>query len=243
MHLTAGQIIDTWERANAVTQADRTHLLLSLVLTDMPGDQIDDLSIGDRNHVLLSLRNALFGPILNAFVECPACSEALEMPISLQDLRFDELTPLPASHRISSQSLSATVRLPNGHDLAELADVDTVAEGRSLLFSRCVSDLCLQGRPVEISELDETSLEILESLIEALDPRMELLFDLCCPACNYRWQSLLDAATYLWREFDTHARELLENIHLLATAYGWSESDILAMSDTRRRYYVERLLQ
>jgi len=45
---------------------------------------------------------------------------------------------------------------------------------------------------------------------------MELLFDLNCPACANQWQAPLEVDVYLWHEFDTHARELLENIHLLA---------------------------
>jgi hypothetical protein len=32
----------------------------------------------------------------------------------------------------------------------------------------------------------------------------------------------------------------LNDVHLLATSYGWRESDILAMSAVRRQFYIER---
>ena len=38
---------------------------------------------------------------------------------------------------------------------------------------------------------------------------------------------------------DAWARATLLDVHLLATAYGWSEPEVLALSALRRRYYLE----
>jgi len=34
-------------------------------------------------------------------------------------------------------------------------------------------------------------------------------------------------------------RRLLVEVHALASAYGWSEQEILSLSDARRRLYLE----
>ena len=43
---------------------------------------------------------------------------------------------------------------------------------------------------------------------------------------------------YLWDEIDARARRLLDEVHALARTYCWSEEQILALSETRRRAYL-----
>jgi hypothetical protein len=37
------------------------------------------------------------------------------------------------------------------------------------------------------------------------------------------------------------AKAYLNEVHMLAWAYGWREADILAMSSARRQFYLERV--
>ena len=69
--------------------------------------------------------------------------------------------------------------------------------------------------------------------------RADLVIDVACPECGEATRAELDIASYLWTELDAWARDVLLDVHLLATAYGWSEPEILALSPTRRRYYLE----
>ena len=39
----------------------------------------------------------------------------------------------------------------------------------------------------------------------------------------------------------SRAVQLLDEVHQLATAYGWTEAEILALSDTRRAAYLDRV--
>ena len=48
-----------------------------------------------------------------------------------------------------------------------------------------------------------------------------------------------DIATVLWTELAGLARSLIEEVDALASAYGWSEREILALSGRRRRAYLE----
>jgi hypothetical protein len=48
-----------------------------------------------------------------------------------------------------------------------------------------------------------------------------------------------DAGSLLWEEIDARARALLAEVHQLAAAYGWSEGQILALSDRRRAVYLD----
>jgi hypothetical protein len=52
---------------------------------------------------------------------------------------------------------------------------------------------------------------------------------------------VLDPVDLVWREFAALARRLEDEVHVLASAYGWTESEILALPDSRRRRYVDRI--
>jgi hypothetical protein len=43
---------------------------------------------------------------------------------------------------------------------------------------------------------------------------------------------------FFWNEIHVRGRRLLQEIDLLARTYGWTEGEILGMTDHRRRLYV-----
>ena len=60
-----------------------------------------------------------------------------------------------------------------------------------------------------------------------------------CTACGETWSDVLDAAAYLWAEIEAAAHRLLGEVAEIAKALGWSEQEILAMSTSRRRAYLQ----
>jgi hypothetical protein len=62
-----------------------------------------------------------------------------------------------------------------------------------------------------------------------------------CAACRNRSLMDMDVAKFLLREIAGAARRLMTEIHELATAYGWSERSIAAMSGARRAAYLEMI--
>ena len=97
-------------------------------------------------------------------------------------------------------------------------------DGSNVLSSKSWSD----------KELDEIG----EQMALA-DPLAETRLTLHCPRCENDWEEALDIGAFLWAEIEAHARRLLLDIHSLASAYGWSETEILSLSEVRRAYYVE----
>ena len=62
---------------------------------------------------------------------------------------------------------------------------------------------------------------------------------LACPECGHRWTETFDIVSFLWAELDSCAHRLVGDVHSLASAYGWRESDVLALSPSRRQAYLE----
>jgi hypothetical protein len=132
--------------------------------------------------------------------------------------------PAPAAPlRIDAGERRLEMRLPTAGDLLA---VRSAAE----LLLRCAAS------PVEP---DHDLLQVASERVAEADPLSETLLDLICAACGHPWQAALDIVSYLGREIAYEARRLLGDVHRLASAYGWREADILAMSPARRRAYLE----
>ncbi|MGW5444336.1 T4 family baseplate hub assembly chaperone [Streptomyces asiaticus] len=118
------------------------------------------------------------------------------------------------------------------------------ARARRALIARCIVSVHRSGRPVPAdrlpaAELPEPVQRRLAEAAERADPAADVTLSVACPECGEVTRAELDIASYLWAELDHWARDLLLDVHLLATAYGWSEPQILALSPLRRRYYLE----
>ena len=81
-------------------------------------------------------------------------------------------------------------------------------------------------------------LTALEYRAEELDPQAEIKMNLTCPQCSHKWDVLFDISSFLWAEINQWAEQMLRTVHKLASAYGWSESDILNLSPVRRQLYL-----
>lgn len=159
--------------------------------------------------------------------------------------------------RIAVDGWEVTFRPPTVSDLAAAAragrrvagdatvgDAATAAaEARFALLARCVVTVRQDGAPLDVATavraLPERVQRALSEAAEAADPGADVTFGVTCPACGEVTGAELDIAAYLWTELDAWARDLLLDVHLLASAYGWTEPEILALSPLRRRYYLE----
>jgi hypothetical protein len=111
---------------------------------------------------------------------------------------------------------------------------------RAQLLRRCVIDIRdLDGESCDPADLSRESIEALALEMERRDPMSLVRLDVDCSYCGHAWQSLFDIATHLWSDVNEWAKETLHDVHRLASAYGWSERDILNMSAGRRARYLE----
>lgn len=212
--------------------------LLALAWPQKSVDEWARVSIGERDRQLLHLREELFGSKLEAIAICPKCSTRLELAFTTVDLQTQvaEPTGSTASLRLESGGYEIDYRLPTSADLLEVAE--SPSQAKELLLERCV-EARSDGAAVPASALPDPLVRLLGEKMAQADPHAEVQIVLDCPACLHRWSTVFDILSYLWGEIEDWARRLLRDIHSLASAYGWSERDIMAMSATRRRLYLE----
>jgi hypothetical protein len=196
------------------------------------------LSIGQRDGKLLELRQALWGPQMEAVVACPGCRDRLELPLDTREMLASSAAP-PGVVSLSIAEFNMTFRPPSSLDVIAAARQGDSDAFRLAVLERCLLSAEQAGAPVAAAQLPaEVVAGIAESMSQA-DPLANIQLDLTCPGCAHRWQTVFDIVSFLWTEIEVWAWRILSDVHTLARAYGWSERDILRLSPTRRQFYLE----
>jgi hypothetical protein len=242
--LSATELLDIWEQGRTGRPAQQALMLLAAAWPDMPADVLAGFSIGRRDACLLTLREWTFGPQLACLTTCPQCGERLELSFDVKDIRAP--SPLTVDDAIEGKILSLNVagyevrfRLPSSLDLITVSGSADVAASRHLLLERCLLAARYNGEEMAADQLPTEAIEAVVVRMAQADPQADVRLALSCPSCSHRWQAAFDIASFFWSEINAWAYRTLREVHTLASAYGWREADILALSPWRRQAYLE----
>jgi hypothetical protein len=195
-------------------------------------DSLADWPIGRRNQALTRLRCHCFGPSLRGWTACSACGEKLEFEMDGQVLAGSG----PDWDGSGNEPVTAgglTFRVPTSRDLARALVEADPAQGAVRIL-----EACLVG-PVRPGAWSEADIAAIGDRLARADPLAEISLSLHCPDCGSDWQEVLDVVSFFWTEVEVRARRILAAVHALASSYGWSEAQILALSESRRALYLE----
>jgi hypothetical protein len=237
--LSQTALLDAWERGRAQPlPGERGLLLLGLAHPDVADDVRGAWSVGRRDAALLAFHQRTFGPMLAGVTPCQACGDLLELQAAVDDVFIGSQEPGDVLS-LSEDGYRLAVRLPSAEDMAALARGQGGNAPERWLLERCVVDARRHGAACRSSELPNGVLAAVASAIAAADPQADIELSVICPMCGHPSTVLFDIVSFLWREVDAWATEVLREICTLASAFGWSEQEILDLPPWRRRWYVE----
>jgi hypothetical protein len=122
----------------------------------------------------------------------------------------------------------AAFRLPTVRDQA---DVLGAADGAQRLIQICIEPADpparLRGR--------------IERAMERLAPELSREVEGACPACGGRVAGTIHVPFLVMEDLRRAAAGVHDEVHRIASAYGWSEAEILALPRMRRRQYADRI--
>lgn len=241
MHaLSTEGLLDIWERGLHQTPLQRCLGLLVAAYPDLDMDSAQRLSIGQRDTLLMKLRASLFGSILVNTTRCPQCDERVEWESEIED--FLDVHPATESESgrfdLEVDGYQITFRLPTSLDLAAVLQTAESDDSTRQLQQRCIIDARDARGECEADRLPRKVWNALNRRLESLDPQADVRIGLSCPACAHRWDALFDIASFLWNELSAWAEKTLHTVHELASAYGWTEREILRLSPVRRELYL-----
>ena len=215
-------LLEIWEAGEDQHPVDRALTLLQVGQPGRTRADLAELTVAERDALLLRLRALTVGPRLAGFAECPACAERLEFAVDSEAL-LEAGEPPEADLRF---------RLPDSRDLAAAAQCEDTASARRLLAERCVPGAETRGLT------EEAVAALAEQMAQVAGPA-DVVLALTCPACKETWEAVLDVASFFWTETRAAARRLLSEVDELARAYGWDEDVVLGLTPRRRQSYLD----
>ena len=232
----AHDLLDAWERGLSQPPLVRAMLLLASACPEDGIGELADLPLGERDRRLLDLREGLFGVRLTAMAACPACGEQHEAGLGVGDIRGHG--PGPVSGCCELGRYAITFRLPTTTDLMAVLGAPQ-PERRKLLLKRCLTDVRDGEEPVRAEALPSHVADEIDQRMAAADPQADVELGFSCSSCRHEWSARFDITSYLWQELEAWALRTLRDVASLARAFGWREAEVLALSPTRRRLYME----
>jgi hypothetical protein len=235
MHaLSDTTLLQLWESGCAAGPVERALLLLGAARPALDPAACAEIDIGTRDDAILRLRQCTVdGPLVGS-VRCPGCGERMRFEVE-PGLLLPRHPPPPGPD-LQLRS-GRRFRLPTSADLIAVAQCPDEDDAAAELARRCrlgSDDGSVPGAD-DIAELD--------AALAALQAASAIELALVCAACGQEWEEQLDIGAFFWGEIESRARRLLDDVHLLAWSYGWSEGHILAMSRIRRAAYLARCEQ
>lgn len=221
-------------------------------LNPVTPNAVRNLTVGDREALLLHLRRLTLGDRLQCVLSCPDpdCGEKMDLDLKVSDLLLSPYPHTQASHETTVRESDTAYRvrfcLPTGADqeaAAGLARKDSQAAA-DLLLRRCVECVTAEdddGEPLE--DWPPAVAHQLPAIMAELDPQAELVLNLACPVCGHAFSAIFDTATYFFQELAGRMKHLYREVHLLAFYYHWSEAEIMGMTARKRHRYLDLLAE
>ncbi|MBF6336861.1 hypothetical protein IU450_13320 [Nocardia abscessus] len=210
------ELLSIWE--SAAGQGPIGRALVLAVAGGADARTVTDLSIGRRDEFAHALRERWLGGGFDCVVQCPGCAAELELALTAAELRRD---------RAETQPTDVPCRAITSADLLAVANS---ADPRRDLLRRCTID------PATVTDGEPGAIV---AAVAALDTQADVTVELDCAVCGHEWSAPFEISGFLWAELDAHAHRLLSEVHALASAYGWSEAEVLAVGPARRRRYLD----
>lgn len=225
------ELLGVWEKGSALHPLDRGLLLVAAARPEVPVNEIADWPLGRRARELFAAHRKWLGSSLSARALCSRCDEQMELELDCEQL-------MPADAPTDQQATvifrGERYRVPSSRDVAfALAADDSGHVAAIRLIERCR----LGSR--EPSDWSEEDIAEIGELMAQADPDAETRISFRCVICGHEQEDVVDVAAFLWAEIVAQAKRLLREVHTLASAYGWSEEQVLSLGAARRMFYLE----
>ena len=219
--------------------------LLEGVLVETTGSAVTPrsaaaLTAADRDRLLAAIYIETYGPRIANTLGCVHCGALFDVAMSLEDLFVYLRPPTPEPPGDQTQWLAdgtfrlsngIRFRLPTGADECAVLGLP-VTQAEQVLLQRCV----IEGNLAEDGR--DTLNEAVQTSMEDLAPVLDLDLDAHCLECDRHQPAHFDMQHYLLSALRQERGQLAREVHRLASAYGWSLSEILSLPRSQRRSLV-----
>jgi len=225
-----GELTGDAELSVTSTDLDGALALVDALMQSTPRVLAHELATPDRDRVMAALLEHVTGPIVESTVSCRSCGEPFELSFTLADL---------VRHRSGEQG-DAVIAVNRG-----AWSIDGIGfrfpTGADERTARLEPDpaAVLRRRCVDLHDPSDRQLDAVESAMSQLAPILTTSIAGDCPECEHRHAVEFDVQRYTLALIQLGRERVLRDVHIIASAYGWTRADILGLRRSERRSYVD----
>ena len=206
-----------------------------------------NLEVGKRIECLIKITLSDPTRDLTAILKCPEnkCRKHLELTLTSNNLISDSISSIDSGDFYTLTIFDKNLRLrkPTGYDQLSWFDLDFTNPSDSI--RSMISTLTKSQDNEQIAEIKPWSNEEIEYIndeMAKIDPMIDYKIELKCPICGLSNIHRLNLVRMLLKRLREIQADLLTIIHQIATNYHWTETDIIAIPDSRRRFNLSKIL-
>jgi len=229
------------EASEATSPPAAVTAVLAAALAEVGGEPASEeivrrLTVGDRQFLVRQLAAHLGRDPIWLTAPCQVCGESFDISVSQAALPVKEAGAGFPFVEITTARGPLTLRVPDGADQEAIASLPE-AEGIRALAERCRLDVGADGgAPPPLSAAERAAAE---AALEVASPEVALGVLATCPECGAENEVGVDPYLCLLGD----GEGLFVEVDLLASRYGWSEAEILALPRARRQRYLRLIDQ
>ena len=212
--------------------------LLSMTLAHIGGQaiswqEIHNMTVGDRQFLLRTLMIALEHDNCWMSSECDACNNRFDLNLTLSTLPVTQCSETFPYVEVIIDACSYRFRAPTGADQDKLLQRGNVSEQDILPLLLTEPDFHHQPGATFPRCLSEYK-NLIEEKIETMAPAITSKIQTACPECS----KLMVIDISPERLILQIGKNIYPEVHQIASAYHWSEAEILKMPTLRRKNYL-----
>lgn len=194
-------------------------------------DYIRSLPSGSREWLLQQAAHR-FRPDLNWFEAiCNHCGHAYDLSLKLADAARYQPDRWQMAIEVETSLGKRSFLIPNGAHEESFARAGHVTDPIRSFAALCgLSDQAEE----DAMQFNEHDLALIDAALEAASPDVSDIAQAACPTCGLQTSARIDPLLFAFPQVGS----ILQEIHLIASSYGWRHDDILDLNSRHRSFYA-----
>jgi len=194
-------------------------------------DMVRALPSGTREWLLQQVAHR-FCPDLTWFeAACRHCGQVYDLSLMLADAARHQPDQWQAEIEVHTSLGRRSFAIPNGAHEEAHARWGQGSDPRRSFAALCgLSALARE----ESAQFDEHDLTLIDEALEAASPDVSDVIRATCPTCGLETTARIDPLLFAFPQ----EGNILNEIHLIASGYGWRHNEILELSSRHRAFYA-----
>lgn len=184
---------------------------------------------------LLQCIGTLLKPGLRWFeAECECCDAAFDLQMDLELQTFRPASSAVSEVKVCTSLGQRSFSIPLGQHEEQATLCNAQEDARRQMSAICGTAATSAD---DAAQFDEHDLQLIDDALEAASPDVGDAIQATCPSCGQLTSARIDPLRFAFPS----ESNLLSDIHLIASAYGWPLDSVLRLSARHRAVYTHAI--